>query len=94
MVGEWGFDMRQNHTLFLNIDILGFAADTGMTFRGLSVTERGDGWNVVIRASNRSGERVYAMVTAVDPMEGVDALFEYVSSRGGVNAWRIDKYAQ
>lgn len=71
-----------------------FAAVTGATFRGVSVTPNGDGWNCIVRATLRDGQPVYAMTVNQDPAAGLNDVMWMVSSRGGASCWRHDRYAR
>lgn len=69
-----------------------FAHTTGMTFRGMTITETTGGYNVVLRAYTKSGTAVYAMTTETDYLEGLRRLLWAVSGAGGSELWRKDKF--
>lgn len=69
-----------------------FAFRTGLSFRGLTVAQNGDGWNVVLRAFDTEHRPVYALTTAEEPAEGLSRLVEALSSGNGAQLWRLDKY--
>lgn len=69
-----------------------FAFMTGTTFRGLSITEGGSGWNIVLRAYGSDGEALYAMTQHDDPLEGLTILLGALSTRRGATLWHHDKY--
>lgn len=71
-----------------------FAWYTGLPFRGLTITQYSTMWNVVLRATNRQGVNVYAMVRVHDPLEGLGQLMEMLSSKGGSRHWHVDKYVR
>lgn len=71
-----------------------FAYFTQQVFRGLTITERAEGYNIILRGYDKKGEPVYAMLAAVDPVEGLLKLLNALSDRGGESLWRTDKYAR
>lgn len=75
-------------------DVQGWASDTNVAFRGLTVSEREDGWNCVIRGTDREGVAVYAMMTGEDPNEVMNELVKALLGQGGGYLWRLDKWAQ
>lgn len=85
--------MTRQVAVRLDIDDKGFIFDTGLTFRGLTISEAPGGWNCVLRAREKSGAPVYAMTTATEPAEGLAKLYEAVSHGKGERLWRHDRFA-
>jgi hypothetical protein len=66
----------------------------GYHFRGLTISQGRNGWNIVIRALDRQGQPVYAIAVSDDITEGLDGLLGALSGRGGASLWRFDRYAK
>lgn len=66
----------------------------GYAFRGLTISQGRNGWNIVIRALDRQGQPVYAIAVSDDIMEGLEGLLSALSGRGGESLWRFDRYAK
>lgn len=81
-------------SLGLYLDPHEFAYLTGKTFRGLTISERADGYNIIMRAYDRRGKALYAMITASHPVIGLLQLLNGLSGKGGEVLWRHDKYAR
>ena len=80
---------------FLNIlDPHVFAENTGHTFRGLSITEKSAGWNVVLRSFGPDGGAYYAIGQSESPLDALERLYEALGKRGGARLWRLDKFFQ
>lgn len=76
------------------IDPHHFAAETRRVLRGISLTSKPDGWQVVIRAWSKANGPQYAMWTGLDdPVSGLKAVLDVLYSRGGGDLWRKDKFA-
>lgn len=69
-----------------------FAYLTGCTFRGLSISEGGVYWNIVVRAFGASGEPLYAMTQHEDAREGLQILLGALGTRKGGALWHRDRY--
>lgn len=69
-----------------------FAFLTGYIFRGLTISESGVGWNIVLRAFGHSQEALYCMTQHDEPREGLQLLLGALSTKSGPNLWRPDKY--
>lgn len=69
-----------------------FAHSTGYKFRGLSLTEKVGGWNIVLRGFDRDGAAYYAMTFHEEPLDGLRHLWEALVSRNGHTMWRLDKF--
>lgn len=65
---------------------------TGHTFRGLTVSQTGAGWNIVLRSFGPQLEPLYAMTQHVDPHEGLQLLLGALATRTGNQLWRKDQY--
>lgn len=76
----------------LLLDPKEFAFLTGQTFRGLTISQTGDGWNVTLRAFLQGEEAVYAMTQGPDPHEALLSLLSALSTRRGMSLWHRDKY--
>lgn len=69
-----------------------FSFLTGRTFRGLTITEAGTGFNIVLRAFGPDNEPLYAMTQHNDPREGLSVLLGVLSTRRGPELWHRDRY--
>lgn len=69
-----------------------FAHLTGRHFRGLTISENGTGYNVVVRAFDGEGNALYAMNQHTDPYTGLKELLAALSTTKGSVLWRRDKY--
>lgn len=86
--------LKTKVTVDVFFDPMEFAFHTGLTYRGLTISERPDGYNIICRATRRGGEAVYAMVTDHTPQEGLENLLEWILGGGAKDAWRVDRYAK
>lgn len=82
-----------SEALSLFLDYQHFAYYTGHTFRGLTISERPSGYNVILRSYSKKGEPLYAMGTGNDASDVLARLLDALSSKGGESLWRLDKYA-
>lgn len=80
--------------LLFALDPHEFAYVTGQVFRGLTISERESGFNIILRAYNRKNQAIYAMMSAEHPVDGLLALLNALSGKGGESLWRMDKYAR
>lgn len=78
----------------LLLDQQNYAFQTNTTFRGLTISQTGEGWNIILRAFLRDGEAVYTMTTAEDPGEGLSRLLAVLGTNGSEALWHRDKYYQ
>lgn len=69
-----------------------FSFLTGHTFRGLTISQSGAGWNVVLRAFTSELDPVYAMTQHDEPQEGLELLLGTLATRSGGQLWRQDRY--
>ena len=69
-----------------------FLFEIGVQFRGLTISENGEGYNIIIRAYLRNNAPVYAMVNHEDPYEGLHTLMEVLAQKNGAGMWRSDKF--
>lgn len=69
-----------------------FATNTGMVFRGMSISENGAGYNIVLRAFDTYGKPFYALGQHEDALDGLERLYEALGTKGGTNLWRLDKF--
>lgn len=76
----------------LLFDTQEFAFLTGQTFRGLTISECGSGYNIVLRAFDRDNEPLYAMAQHSDAREGLRVLLGALATRHGPKLWRHDKF--
>lgn len=81
-----------NHTLGLTLSRKAFIFDTGVSFRGLTISQTEKGFNIVLRGLKRDGAPVYAMLSHTDPQEGLQALYKCLTDRQGATWWRHDKF--
>jgi hypothetical protein len=77
----------------LVLDPHGFVFDTEHTFRGLTISEKDNGYNIILRAYSRDGSAVYAMTHADDPQWGLECLWEAILKGNGYTLWRPDRFA-
>lgn len=77
---------------FLLLDAETFAWLTGMTFRGLTVSQGPNGYRVILRAFTRELEAVYAMTEGDDMRQAAHRLLDALSKRGGESLWRHDRF--
>lgn len=71
-----------------------FSFLTGVTFRGLTISETAGGWNVTLRAYLVGDEAVYAMTCGPDPHDALLTLLGALGTRSGHSLWHRDKYYQ
>lgn len=76
----------------LLLDPKEFAFLTGQVFRGLTISQAADGWNVTLRAFLQGNEAVYAMTCGPDPHEALLTLLHALSTKSGMSLWHRDKY--
>lgn len=84
----------QEKGLVLALDPQEFAHLTGQSFRGLTVSERDSGFNIILRAYGRKQQAIYAMLSSDHPVDGLLQLLNALSGKGGEALWRVDKYAR
>lgn len=86
--------MGANNSLVVKVDLQGFAFETGMDFRGLTISKREDGWNFVIRATDKDGTDLYC----IEQKESLDVAFEdlwgVVCSKDAKYFWRLDSWSR
>ncbi len=76
----------------LVLDRQAFAQETGVTFKGLSITRQPVGWRVVLRGEAQSGVALYAVTDCGDPVAGLDRLYRALLGRHGRSLWSRDKF--
>ena len=76
----------------LLLDPKEFSFLTGQVFRGLTISQTGDGWNVTLRAFLQGDEAVYAMTCGPEPHEALMTLLQALGTRNGFSLWHRDKY--
>lgn len=85
--------MASNYTLSLELSEKEFAYRTGVTFRGLTISQTGKGWNAIVRGTDRKGTPVYSLVQHSNPATALEVLIQSLSGRNGHQMWHRDKYA-
>lgn len=80
--------------LDITFDEMAWHFDTGTHFRGLTISIAPEGWNIILRATTRAGEPVYAMTQDDDIQGGLRGLMEALTMGGGEKLWRHDRYAK
>lgn len=70
-----------------------FAHDLRASFRGLTVSENPEGYNIILRAFLSDGTAVYSMTVAQDIAQGLSDLLDALSGSGGAKLWHYDKFA-
>lgn len=78
----------------VKIDPQAFAFETGYTFRGLTVSEGGGVWRIILRGLSKKGEAVYAMSEHTDIHEGFEALYDALAGEGNNYLWHHDRFAK
>lgn len=86
--------MLKYQGLELVIDPKSFAFYTGVDFRGLTVSERGTGWIIILRATKRNGDKVYAAWETDDLVDGFDQFLDALTDSHTRIGWHTDKYAK
>lgn len=77
----------------LELHAKSFSFELGAAFRGLTITETSNGFNIILRASLSNGTPVYSMTVADDIGKGLSSLIDALSGSGGAKLWHFDKYA-
>lgn len=85
--------MASKESVVIHIDEQGFVFETGVMFRGLTISETSGGFNCVLRGREANGNPVYAMTTAEIPDEGLNRLWDAVRRGNGSVMWRHDRFA-
>ncbi len=85
----WGM----SEALSLTFDEQVFSFETGVVFRGLSITPKPKGFNIVLRVSDRHGKALYAMSFHKKPSVGLRNLMEAICRKGGLAMFHADKFA-
>lgn len=80
--------------LNIKFDDKEFAAATGNTFRGLTISRAEEGWNVVVRATDKEGVDVYAMYQEEDIEAGFNDLMDDLASKQAKYLWRLDRWGK
>ena len=81
------------HGMWLDIDRKEFAAETGMVFRGLTVTAKDQEYLISIRATTRKGKRVVAFASGKSVRKAWRNWVAMASGRHGRHVWLRDFYA-
>lgn len=84
--------MASNHTLAVRLSEKEFAYRTGVSFRGLTISQTETGWNVVVRGFSREGAPVYSLVQHTDAVTALEILVQSLSGRDGPALWHKDKF--
>lgn len=84
--------MASNHTLALRLSQKEFVYRTGVSFRGLTISQTEKGFNVVIRGLRNGGTPVYSLVQHSDPVTALEILVSSLSGRDGPSLWHHDRY--
>jgi len=88
------FPSLSSEPLDRRLDPKEFAAQTGMSLRGVSCISKVDGWQILLRAVARDRTPMYAMISAQhDLMDGLHTLLSCVYSRNGRDFCRKDRFA-
>ena len=75
------------------VDEQSFTFETGYVFRGMTISPAVDGWNCVIRATDKKGVKVYAIQSAPTAEEACDAVMGVIQSKEAHYFWRMDSFA-
>lgn len=86
--------MSKSRAFGLVYDEQAFVFDTGITFRGMSITQKEDGWNVVVRGVDGDKTPVYCMSFGDTPDGALQQLVETWKSKESKYLWRFDGWAR
>jgi len=78
----------------IDVDTKGFLFETGNVFRGLTVSPAVEGWNCVIRATDKKGVHVYAITSAETAKEACENIMGLLMSKEASYFWRLDAWAK
>lgn len=84
--------MTLNHTLDLRLSEKEFAYRTGVSFRGLTISQTETGWNVIIRGFKRDHTPVYSIFQHHDPVTALEMLVGALGGKAGPRMWHKDKF--
>lgn len=76
----------------IQIDPQDFVFSTGISFEGLSITQAGIGWKIIVRGRGPRGQACYAIHETEDLWNGPSELLGMLERDGGRKMWRADKY--
>jgi len=76
------------------VDMKSFAFETGCTFRGITISPAVDGWNFIVRATDKKGIAVYAMSSGESVEDTCDALMTMLQGKEAHYFWRLDAWAK
>ncbi len=71
-----------------------FAFVTGKHFRGLTISQHGGAFRIILRAFGAGYAPLYCLTEHEDVHEGLANLLAALGSRGGAQLWRHDKFYQ
>jgi len=84
--------MGTSQAFTLNIDLKHFAFETGMVFRGLTISKKEDYWNAVIRATDQKKNAVYCINQGETPQEAIEGLTTLFTLKNTSYIWRLDSW--
>lgn len=86
--------MSKSNAFTMGVDLQHFAFETETTFRGLTISQKEDGWNIVVRATDKNGSQIYAIVQHEDINVGLAELASALASKDAHYFWRLDTWAK
>jgi len=78
----------------IRVDMKSFAFETGCTFRGMTISPAVDGWNFIVRATDKKGIAVYAMASGEDVAYTCESLMTMLQGKEAHYFWRLDAWAK
>jgi len=81
-------------SLTLSLDTQEFIWRTGVHFEGLTLSMRGDGWQLTLRGRNDRGHPVYCTAFLENLYEDVVRFDELLQKDGGRKIWHADKFRE
>ena len=86
-------DLSKTPPCAVQVDLTRFQFETGSHFRGMTISPAVDGWNCVIRATDKKGVKVYAIQSAETIETACETVVELVCSKDASYFWRMDSFA-
>lgn len=90
--GAWRFSKMPRPIDDIILDHKEFAYLTGKTFRGLTISQNGEAFRIILRAFGDDREPLYCICEHDDVRQGVLVLLDALGKRGGAELWRRDKF--
>lgn len=84
--------MSYRQPVTVRVDSKAFVFETGCTFRGLTISQRGAYFRIFLRVFLRDGTPAYYYVDHEDIEAAMTNLLAVVTGRGGASVWRFDSF--